>query len=169
MEIIFEAKKVLNIVLGFDKRIIPINPKNITLEELIKLDTWDEKNANACMFISKSISQRILDMLTGCSIAATMWQKLCSLHLNKTPESVFTLQGKFFDYKMQDTNDILSHIQNINEMAMILADLGHIVPNKMIISKIIYSLPPSYNSIIAAWSNVPKACQTVDTLEERLL
>ena len=98
-----------------------------------------------------------------------MWQKLCSLHLNKTPESVFTLQGKFFDYKMQNTDDISLHIQNINEMAMILADLGHIVPDKMIISKIIYSLPPSYNNIIAAWLNVPEACQTVDTSEERLL
>ena len=56
IEIIFEAKKVLKVVLGFDKRIIPIDPENITPEELIKLDTWDEKNANARMFISKSIS-----------------------------------------------------------------------------------------------------------------
>ena len=47
IEIIFEAKKVLKVVFGFDKRIIPIDPKNIIFEELIKLDTWDEKNANA--------------------------------------------------------------------------------------------------------------------------
>ena len=98
-----------------------------------------------------------------------MWQKLCSLHLKKTPESVFILQGKFFDYKMKNTDDISSHIQNITEMCMILADLGHIVPDKMIISKIIYNLPPSYNSIIAAWSNVPEMNQTMDNLEERLL
>ena len=70
---------------------------------------------------------------------------------------------------MQSTDNISSHIQNITEMAMILVDLGHTVPDKMIISKIIYSLPPSYNSIIAARSNVPEHNQTVDNLEERLI
>ena len=98
-----------------------------------------------------------------------MWKKLCLLHLKKTPKSVFTLQGKFFDYKMQTTDDISSHIQNITKIAMILTDIGHVVPDKMIILKIIYSLPPSYNNIIIAWSNVPELSQTVDNLEERLL
>ena len=169
MEIVFEAKKVLRVVSGIEHRPVPVNPANITEIELQQIEAWNDKNANARMFISKSISQRILGKLTSCSTAATMWQKLCSLHLNKTPESVFTLQGKFFDYKMQSSDTISSHIQNIIEMAMILADLGHVVPDKMIISKIIYSLPPSYNSIIAAWSNVPEHLQTVDTLEERLI
>ena len=169
MEIVFEAKKVLKVVSGFGKRPTPTDPTNLTPEELRQIDAWDDKNANARMFISKSISQKILGKLTSCPTAAAMWQKLCSLHLKKTPESVFTLQGKFFDYKMQSTDDISSHIQNITEMAMLLADLDNIVPDKMIISKILYSLPPNYNSIIAAWSNVPEISQTVDNLEERLL
>ena len=142
---------------------------SITHEELQQIDAWDEKNANARMFISKSIPQRILGKLTSYSTAAAMWNKLCSLHLNKTLESVFTLQGKFFDYKMQSTDTISSYIQNITKMAMILANLGHIVHDKMIISKIISSLPPSFNSIIAAWSNIPEHNQTVDNLEERLI
>ena len=70
---------------------------------------------------------------------------------------------------MKHIDDISSHIQNISEMAMILADLGHTVPDKMIITKIIYSLPPSYNSIIAAYTNVSEENQTVDNLEERLI
>lgn len=35
-------------------------------------------------------------------------------------------------------------------MTMILADLRHTIFKKMIISKITYNLPPSYNNIIAA-------------------
>ena len=166
MEIVSEAKKVLRVVFSVEQRLDPVNPASITPDELIQIDAWNEKNANARMFISKSISQWILGRLTSCSTTATMWQKLCSLHLSKTLGSVFTLQGKFFDYKMQSTNDISLHIQNITEMAMILINLGHIIPNKMIISKIIYNLPPSYNNIIAAWSNVPELSQTVDNLEE---
>lgn len=170
MEIVFEAKKVLTVVFGSEKCPIPVNPASITPDELLKIDAWDEKNANARMFISKSISQKVLGKLTCSTTTTPMWHKLCSLYLKKTPESVFTLHGKFFDYKMQSNDDISSHVQNITETTMLLADLGHVVPDKMIIiSKIIYSLPPSYNSIIAAWSNVPKSSQTVDNLEERLL
>jgi len=72
------------------------------------------------------------------------------LHFKKTPESVFTLQKKFFDYKVQSTDDILSRIQNITDMAMILVDFDNVVPNKMIILKILYNLSPNYNSIIVA-------------------
>lgn len=53
-------------------------------------------------------------------------------------------------------------------MNTILTNICHTVPNKMIISKKLYSLPPSYNNIITAWSNVPDASQTVNNLEERL-
>lgn len=69
---------------------------------------------------------------------------------------------------MQHTDDITSHILSIIEMNTILTNICHTVPNKMIISKKLYSLPPSYNNIITAWSNVPDASQTVNNLEERL-
>lgn len=39
-------------------------------------------------------------------------------------------------------------------MTTILAHFGKIVPNKMVILKIIYILLPNYNSIIATWSNI---------------
>jgi hypothetical protein len=98
-----------------------------------------------------------------------MWRKLESLHLKKSPESIFTLQAKFFDYKMSASDDISSYIQNINEMAMVLVDLGSPISETVILSKIICSLLPSYNNIVAAWSNVPEEQQNVDYLEEKLL
>jgi len=39
----------------------------------------------------------------------------------------------------------------------------------MILSKIICSLPLSYNSVTIAWANVPITQQIVDVLEERLI
>jgi hypothetical protein len=50
-----------------------------------------------------------------------MWKNLESLHLKKNPKSIFMLEARFFDYKMTASDDISSHIQNINEMAMELA------------------------------------------------
>jgi hypothetical protein len=70
---------------------------------------------------------------------------------------------------MSPSDDISTHIQNINNMAMLLGDLDNILSPKLILSKIITTLPPSYNSVISAWSNVPATDQTIDTLEDRLL
>ena len=82
---------MLRVVSGVETRPIPLDPVIVTPEELIRIEAWDEKNANARMFISKSISQKILGKLISCTTAASMWKKLCSLHLSKTPESIFTL------------------------------------------------------------------------------
>lgn len=91
MKIIFKAKKVLQN--GFEKRPI-LDTLHITLEDQVLLDTTDEKNANARMFISKCIPQKVLEKLTNCP-SAEMWLKLCSLHLKKLLR-VFLLFRNFF-------------------------------------------------------------------------
>ena len=82
---------------------------------------------------------------------------------------MFNLQAKFYDYKMSQTYDISSHVQTITNMAVILADLKHPLTQSMITAKIISSLLPNYNNVIATWSNVDPLKQTADLLEERLL
>ena len=54
-------------------------------------------------------------------------------------------------------------------MGILLKDLGQPVPEEMLLTKIICSLPSSYNSIITVWTNVPAQEQTVPNLKIRLL
>lgn len=63
----------------------------------------------------------------------------------------------------------IKNIQNIIEITMILVDFNYIISNKMIISKIIYSLFWRYNNIIPIWSNVYKNFYTIDNLEKHLI
>lgn len=51
----------------------------------------------------------------------------------------------------------------------LLKDLGKPVAEDMLISKIFSSLPPNYNGIIAAWTNLADADRTVKNLKTRLL
>ena len=109
--------------------------------EQAKLDRWNRKNAKARMVSSKSISQKILGKLIGALTATTtMWKKLKTLHLKKTSENIFILQACFFNYKMSATDDISSYIQIINEMPLVLVDLGIPISETMLLSKIICSL-----------------------------
>jgi hypothetical protein len=63
------------------------------------------------MLISQNISQKVLGKLTGARTAVDMWKRLQQLHLKKSLENIFTLQGRFFDYKMKANDTITSHIQ----------------------------------------------------------
>lgn len=84
-------------------------------------------------------------------------------------DNVLQLHGKLYDYKMSKHNDITSHMRNIESMATIFQDLGHPSNEKMILSKILSSLPRSYNNIITALSSVAQDNQMVNYLEDKLL
>lgn len=53
-------------------------------------------------------------------------------------------------------------------MTTILTNLGHTIPNKMVISKFMYSLSLSHNIIIATWLNVSKSSQIDNYLKKCL-
>jgi hypothetical protein len=91
MEIIFQAKKVFKIVIEIEKRPIAADSASVTIYEQQKMDAWDENNDDACMYIIKFLTMKVLSKITRCSTAAAMWSKLSSLHLKKTSESIFTL------------------------------------------------------------------------------
>jgi hypothetical protein len=114
VEIFFEAKQLLHVVQGTKKRsTFPTaiaNDRELTPTEEVKVSDWDKKNAKARMVISQCILQKVLGKLKGAFHAAAMWKKLVKLYLKKSPESLFTLMARFFDYKMLATDDISSHI-----------------------------------------------------------
>ena len=151
MEIIFEAKEILEIVDG--TLLQPFHGTTIIflIAEQEEECTWDLENAKGRMLISQSISQKVLDKLNGLHLASAMWKKLDQLYLKKSPKNLFILQGKFFDYKMTAMDNIASHVQHVNEMAVVLANLGNA---RLLLCQIICSLRSSYNNVITTWSNV---------------
>lgn len=79
------------------------------------------------------------------------------------------VQNSFFEYKMSRGDTITTHVNKVISMGNLLRDLGKPVQEDMLVAKIFCSLPPSYNSILAAWNNVPAAEQTVANLKIHLL
>ena len=66
-------------------------------------------------------------------------------------------------------DSINTHINKVMSMGNLPKDLGQPVPEDMLITKIVCNLLPSYNNIIAAWTNIPAPEQTVGNLKVRLL
>ena len=158
MEICFEEKEVMRIVDGT----IPKPPDGASDAEKA---AWNKANMQARRMISSSVSLQVLENLVNCSTAAT----LCSFYQQKSKENMYMLQNSFFEYKMSAGDSINTHVNKVLSMGNLLKELGHPVHEEMLITKIMCSLPPCYNSIVTAWANVPAPEQTVANLKVRLL
>ena len=148
MDILFAYKKVLKVVYGTELR----PPPGSFVESIA---AWDDKNDHARMLIMQAVSQTVMEDLTSCLTAAQMWSKLCSIHQHKSAENVYMIHAEFYDYKMTKGDSIKSHFNRIEHMAGVLKDLGEPLTDTQVITKILMSLPASYNSTVVAWANVP--------------
>lgn len=86
-----------------------------------------------------------------------MWDKLHSVFEKKNENSLLLLHQKFFTFAKEHDENIVSYISRLEDLVQRLSDLGEVVSDAMIITKIIMSLPPEYNSFSSAWELAAKA------------
>ena len=158
MELCFSTKKIMPIVNG------TLPKPDADAPELEKA-AWEERDNLAKQLIGSSVTMQILESLVNCETAAAMWSTLCSFYQRKSKENIQSIQNSFFEYKMTIGDDINTHINKILSIANLLKDLGKPLDEDMIITKIMCSLPASYNSIVIAWANVPEEHQTIANLK----
>lgn len=66
-------------------------------------------------------------------------------------------------------DSINAHINKVMSIENLLKDLSQLIFKDMLITKIVCTLPLSYNNIITAWTSVPALEQTVADMKVRLL
>lgn len=76
--------------------------------------------------ISSSIENSQLDCVLMCTKAKKMWDKLNSIHEQKSATNKLMLMQKFHAYKMT-ASDSVQHVTRIQNMARQLTDVGEIV------------------------------------------
>ena len=163
MEICLEDMDIMPIVNGT----IPKPPETATEADEI---AWQKANTQARRMISSSASLPVLENLVNCSTAGCMWTTLlCAFYQQKSRKNIYMVQNNFFEYKMSAGDSINAHVNKVMSMGNLLKDLGQLVPEDMLITKIVCSLPPSYNSVLATWTNVLAREQIFANLKIRLL
>ena len=162
MELCFSTREVMSIVDGTIPR-----PGDDAPE--IEKAAWQKGDNLAKQLIGSSVTLLVLENLVNCTTAASMWSTLCAFYQQKSKENIYMVQNSFFRYEISVGDTINTHVNKVINISNLLKDLGKPIPEDMIITKLICSLPPSYNSIITAWTNVPVEEQTVANLKVRLL
>ena len=130
---------------------------------------WNTKNNWAMMYITQSLDIKQLSLLINCEKASEMWSKLTSIYEQKNTSSIHMVQQMFFEYKMDEADDMATHISKVENLARRLKDVEEEPSTSSVITKILCSLPVSYRHILSAWDATPRNQQTLATLTARLL
>lgn len=153
MSIMLRARKLLEIV---DESAPRVRSKNG--------DEWLDKDVACQSYLISAIDSQLIRKLMSYRISNRMWRRLCIVHKPNATENVQLLQQQFFDMCMKLEAKMMDHINNVEQLANQLNDLGEPVSERRVIGKILNTLPPSFRHLQTAWINVPHHDQSIETL-----
>lgn len=76
-----------------------------------------------------------------------MWKRIFAQHEQTVEEFQYRLLKNFFDYKYQNNHKIMDHVSAIETLAAHLADICIPLSEQYVITKIIWTLPPSLRPV----------------------
>jgi hypothetical protein len=76
---------------------------------------------------------------------------------------------KFYRYKLETKQSVVTYMSNCQRIARQLTDLGEKITERQILSKIKCGLPDDYDSFLLAWDSVPFAEQTLHSFQTRVV
>lgn len=146
---------------------------DIVTGEKVKPETesekWVKDDARAQEIIVTRIEQGPLTHLLTCETSKEMWTKLRSVYDKESVVSIHLMQQKFFMLNCSPDDTISTFISKLEDIRNKLKQAGENLSEKMMITKILMSLPERYRHFCSAWESVPTEKQSLDELTSRLL
>ena len=143
MEMILDEKDLWDIVEGTEKA------PPIGSDEKVIL-AFKKRERMAFRILCTHLVDAQLQHVKSCKGAAEAWKTLCGIHETKGLANVLFLRRKFFTMKMQESDDLLQHINKVKTLADQLEALDVPVTEGDIVMTILESLPSSFENLIVA-------------------
>lgn len=138
-------------------------------EEDADKEIWEKKDAKAQSVIVTRLSQKVMLQVMNCETSKDIWDKLHTIYEQTSEMSLHLLQQKFFSMQHNQNEDMATFIAKIEETVNQIRQLKGEVPEKMVLTKIITSLPDNYKHFVSAWESVTSENQKLSELVARLL
>lgn len=135
----------------------------------LSIQKWETADNKASMYLTQALARNQISYVINSESSKEIWDKLCSIHEQKTTATVHQCHRDFFDYRMDAKDSMASHIAKVEGLARKLKDLGEGPSEKAIITQILTTLPSGYRGLMSAWDSTPEDQQTLEKLTARLL
>lgn len=133
------------------------------------LTAWKKLDGKAQKIIVTALGPQPMLYIMRFDNAHDMWAKLVSVYEQKSETSVHLLQQKFFSAIMEPGDGISEHISKLEDIAQQLKDFGEAIPDSMLVSKILMTLPVEFRHFHSAWESTAVADRTLTNLTTRLM
>lgn len=128
------------------------------------LKIWDKADRSASQVIVKSIESKVLSLLVTCETARDMWVKLHAIYEQQTQQAAHTVQAEFFNFSMDQTDDLVSHIAKFEGLVLRLQQMKVKPDESSLMVKLLDTLPDDYESLRQAWWARPDNQRTLENL-----
>ena len=143
MEMILDEKDLWDLVEGSEEA-----PSSGSDPKVIA--AFRKRERTAFRILCSHMVDAQIQHVKSCKGAAEAWKVLCGIHETKGLANVLFLRRKFFTMKMQETDDLLQHINKVKTLADQLDALDVPVTEGDIVMTLLESLPPSFENLIVA-------------------
>ncbi|XP_026826247.1 uncharacterized protein LOC113562125 [Ooceraea biroi] len=134
-----------------------------------RTDQWRKKDANAQKIIVTTIERKPLLHIMSCTTSHEMWTKISNIYERDTEQQKCSLLQMFYSATYDKTTDIVTYISGLKNLVFRLNALDTKIDDKMLISKILASLPEEYKYFASAWDSTEQGGKTVENLTARLI
>lgn len=130
---------------------------------------WKKADAKARRAISTACKRQPLLQIMNCETAKAMWTMLKSTYEQASKSNILFLQQKYYSFTKEPGDDIATFLSKLTEIVQQLKDQNESVSDRMVMTKILMSLPPEYNHFHSAWESASSDAQTMANLRARLM
>lgn len=136
---------------------------------LESLKIWDKADRAASQIIVKTLDTKVMALLVSCETARNMWLKLHTIYEQQTKQASHTVQSEFFNFSMDPSNDMVTHIARFERLILRMQQLN-VKPDELSLTvKLLDTLPEEYESLRQAWWARTENQQTFENLLEVLI
>lgn len=139
-----------------------------TQADIVRINSWKKLDGAARRIIVLTVSENVLIHIINCKTAKEMWKKLHKVYENKNETSKHMVQKQWFALGKDSKDDMATHIAKIRDLAHRLIALGDQIPDSMIVTKVLMTLPTQYQHFVTAWKSASEDQRTLTNLTSRL-
>ncbi|KAH0820318.1 hypothetical protein GEV33_002473 [Tenebrio molitor] len=108
------------------------------------LAAWKKNDSIAQRIIATTVEEKPLLHILNCKSAKDMWDKLIQVYEQKSETSIHMLMQQWYNLQMKSDDDIAIYVARLEDLAHRLEIMGEKIPDQMLITKLLMTLPPTY-------------------------
>jgi len=135
----------------------------------IQTAAWKRKDDKARANIGLLVDDNQFVHIKKATSAKESWTILKNRHEKPTLSNKISLLKRICNLKMEESDDMESHVNEMNDLVEQLTNLGEELKENLVVAMLLRSLPDSYDTLINVLENKPEEELTVEFIVGKLV